>query len=105
MAKLERIYRRTDAGCRASESNDASLPAEYRRILNLMIHNETHSDVVRTALRRYSDEDIFAWLADLENRGLVVSEPVTSKHDLDFTGNFSIAEIAAAHKRTPPGQS
>jgi hypothetical protein len=102
MARIERIYRRTDAGRRASESNDASLPAEYRRILNLMIHNETHSDAVRTALRRYSDEDIFAWLADLENLGLVVSEPVTSKHDLDFTGNFSVAEIAAAHKRTPP---
>lgn len=104
MAKLERIYQRTDAGRRASESKDASLPAEYRRILSLM-QNETHSDAVRTALRRYSDEDIFAWLADLENLGLVVSEPLTSKHDLDFTGNFSIAEIAAAHKRTPPGQS
>ena len=105
MAKFERIYRRTDAGGRASESNDASLPAECRRILNL-IHNETHSDAVRTALRRYSDEDIFGWLAELEKRGLVVSEPITSKHDLDFTGSFSIAELAAAaQKRTPPTQS
>jgi hypothetical protein len=101
MAKLERIYRRTDAGRRASESKDAALPAEYRRILNLL-QNETHSDDVRTALRRYSDEDIFAWLAELENLGLAVSEPVTSKHDLDFTGNFSLAELAAAQKRTPP---
>ena len=102
MARIERIYRRTDAGCRASASTSAALPAEYRRILNL-IHEETHSDAVRTALRRYSDEDIFAWLADLENLGLAVSEPVTSKHDLDFTGNFSIAEIAAAaQKRTTP---
>lgn len=104
MARPERIYRRTDAGCKASESNDASLPAQYRRILNL-IRNETRSDAIRTALRRYPDEDIFAWLADLEKRGLVVSEPVTSKHDLDFTGNFSVAEIAAAHKGTPPAQS
>lgn len=104
MAKLQRIYRRTDAGRTAAEGKDASLPAEYRRILGL-IQDDTHSDAVRTALRRYSDEDIFAWLAELENLGLVVSEPVTSKHDLDFTGNFSIAEIAAAHKRTPPGQS
>ena len=104
MAKPQRIYRRTDAGRTASEGKGASLPAEYRRILGLL-QDDTHSDAVRTALRRYSDEDIFAWLADLENLGLVVSEPVTSKHDLDFTGNFSIAEIAAAHKRTPPGQS
>ena len=104
MARLERIYRRTDAGSRASGSNDASLPAECRRILNLIDH-ETHSDAVRTALRRYSDEDIFAWLAELEKRGLVVSEPITSKLDLDVTGNFSIAEIAAAHKRTPSAQS
>ena len=101
MARIERIYRRTDAGCRASESNDASLPAECRRILSLM-QVETHSDAVRTALRRYTDEDIFAWLAELENLGLAVSEPVTSKHDLDFTGNFSLAELAAAQKRTPP---
>lgn len=104
MARQERIYQRTDAGRRAAESSDASLPAEYRRILSL-IQNGTHSDEVRAALRRYSDEDIFTWLADLENLGLAVSEPVTSKHDLDFTGNFSIAEIAAAHKRTPPSQS
>jgi hypothetical protein len=105
MAKLERIYRRTDAGSKAAESSDVSLPAECRRILNLIQH-ETHSDAVRTALRRYSDEDIFAWLAELEKRGLVVSEPITSKHDLDFTGNFSVAEFAAAaQKRTPPTQS
>ena len=104
MARPERIYRRTYAGRRALESNDASLPAEYRRILNL-IHSATRSDAVRTALRRYPDEDIFAWLADLEKRGLLVSEPVTSKHDLDFTGNFSVAGIAAAQKRTPPAQS
>ncbi len=104
MAKPQRIYRRTDAGRSAAEGKDASLPAEYRRILSL-IQDDTPSDAVRTALRRYSDEDIFAWLAELENLGLVVSEPVTAKHDLDFTGNFSVAEIAAAYKRTPPEQS
>ncbi len=104
MARLECIYRRTDAGSRAWESNDASLPAEYRRILGLL-QFETHSNAVRAALRRHTDEDIFAWLADLEKLGLVVSEQVTSKHDLDFTGTFSLAEIAAAHKSTPPGQS
>jgi len=103
MTRLARIYQRTDAGRRAAESSAASLPAEYRRILGL-IQDATHSDDVRTALRRHADEDIFTWLADLENLGLAVSEPVTSKHDLDFTGNFSLAELAATQKTTPPTQ-
>lgn len=103
MARLERIYQCTDAGRRAAERSAASLPAGYRRILSL-IQDRTRSDHVRTALRRYSDEDIFTWLADLENLGLAVSEPVTSKHDLDFTGNSSLAELEAAQKTTPPTQ-
>lgn len=92
MAKIERIYQRTDAGCRALGSNDSDFPDHYRRILALM-DTEKHSDEIRTALRRYQDWQIFDWLAELHTLGFIISEPVTSKHDLDFTGSFEAAEL------------
>lgn len=80
MAVQERIYRRTEAGRKAWQSQDPALPAEYRQILGL-IQGQTHSEVVRARLRRHWDR---IRLADLEAMGLIVSEPAAPKHDLDF---------------------
>jgi hypothetical protein len=95
MAKIERIYRRTDAGCRAWEDEKSGLPVEYRRILAL-VNAETHSDDIRRAVRRFSDEQIFSWLAEMETLGFVESEAVSANNDLDFTGSLALSALAAA---------
>lgn len=97
MPSMERIYRRTAAGLNALQSQDAGLPAEYRRILSL-IETETHSELVRSSLRRYSEEQVFDWLDQLQALGFIEAEPVTSKHDLDFTGSLNLAAMFAKHK-------
>lgn len=96
MARIERIYRRTETGLNARSGEYSGLPPEYDRILSF-IQRETHSDVIRAGLRRYTDEEIFEWLADLEKLGYLVSEPVTAKHDLDFTNSLSLSALVAAH--------
>jgi len=82
MAKPERIYRCTEAGLKAWQSQDCALAAEDRRILGL-VREKAHSDVIRSFLRRHWDQ---VRLADLEARGLIASQPAASNHDLDFTG-------------------
>lgn len=94
MANAGRIYRASTAGRHAWEKEDASVPAAYRRILG-MLDSETHSDVVRGYLRRYPDELIFEWLAELEELGLIESRPDDATHDLDFTGKFKLPQLIA----------
>jgi hypothetical protein len=85
MAGLHRIYRRTESGLKAWLTHDPAVSEEHRRILGL-IDGDTHSDVVRSLLRRHADHQR---LADLETQGLIVSEAAGAAADLDFTGNFS----------------
>jgi hypothetical protein len=92
MAAAERIYRRTDAGRKAWESPSSGLPGPYRRILGV-ITGETHSEVVRGLLRCYSERQLEDWLTEMETLGFIQSLPVTSGHDLDFTGSFSLAAL------------
>jgi CheY-like chemotaxis protein len=94
MAKAGRIYRLSTSGRRAWEKEDATVPAAFRRILG-MLETETHTDVVRGHLRRYPDQLILEWLAELEELGLVESRPDQSSHDLDFTGNFKLPQLIA----------
>ena len=95
MPKTERIYRRTEEGVRAYESPSRTLPTHHRSILGL-IESDTHSDLIRTTLRRrYPEEKIREWLEELQVLGFLESEPVTATHDLDFTGGLSIAALRA----------
>jgi CheY-like chemotaxis protein len=94
MAKSGRIYRMSDAGRQARQSQDASVPADYQRILG-MLDTDTHVDVVRGYLRRYPDRLIREWLAELEELGLVESRPEDEAHDLDFTGGLSAPVLIA----------
>ena len=87
-----RIYRMSTSGRRAWEKEDATVPAAFRRILG-MLDTETHTDVVRGYLRRYPDQLILEWLAELEELGLVESRPEKAGHDLDFTGNFKVPKL------------
>jgi CheY-like chemotaxis protein len=94
MAKASRIYRMSASGRRAWEKEDSTVPAAFRRILG-MLDTETHIDVVRGYLRRYPDQLILEWLAEIEELGLVESRPDKAAHDLDFTGNFNIPKLIA----------
>ena len=92
MATTDRIYRRTQAGLWAWQNQSPNVPVEMRNILALVI-DETHPDSIRARLRRYSDAQIDAWLAQLENLRLLESEPMAPDHDLDFTGNFLVSDF------------
>jgi CheY-like chemotaxis protein len=94
MASTGRIYRLSTSGRRAWEKEDATVPAAFRRILG-MLDSETHTDVVRGYLRRYPDQLILEWLAEIEELGLVESRPDKAAHDLDFTGNFKLPQLIA----------
>ncbi len=89
-----RIYRMSTSGRRAWEKEDATVPGALRRILG-MLDSDTHADVVRGYLRRYPDQLIQEWLAELEELGLVESRPDKASHDLDFTGNFKLPQLIA----------
>jgi hypothetical protein len=88
MAGLHRIYRRTESGMKAWLTHDPAVSEEHRRILGL-IDGDTHSDVMRSLLRRHAD---YQRLSDLEAQGLVVSEVAAAAADLDFTGSFAFAK-------------
>jgi hypothetical protein len=90
MDKLARVYRRTESGLRAWQDQDPTLSVEHLQILGF-IEGDTHWDVIRKLLRRHADYQRFA---DLEARGLIVSEAAAPEADLDFTGNFSFSKVA-----------
>jgi len=54
-----------------------------------------HADVLRGYLRRYSNQLILEWLAELEELGLVESRADEAVHDLDFTGGFKLPQLIA----------
>jgi hypothetical protein len=91
MARPDRIYRRTEAGRKAWETQDPEVLLEYRRLLGL-IKTDAHADLLCSTLGgRYSEEETAELLAELERRGLVESVASTANEDLDFTGNFHVS--------------
>jgi hypothetical protein len=92
MAIEDRIYRRTEAGIKAFESQSSQVPLECRRVLGL-IGSETPPAVLRARLRHCSEAQIEDWLVELEKRHLIKSEPIGPDKDLDFTGSFSAAGL------------
>jgi hypothetical protein len=98
METLGRLYRRTEAGRKAWDTQNQRVPLEYRRVLGL-ITAQTHSDEIRRRLDRYTDAEVFELLAELENSGLVESQEIPPVDDLDFTSNLNLADLAAAHQR------
>ena len=98
METTDQIYRRTEEGVRAYENQTSALTNHYRCILGL-IETDTHSDLIRTTLRRYYAENkICEWLDELKTLGFLESEPVGARHDLDFTGGFNISELRTMQK-------
>jgi hypothetical protein len=98
---LDRIYDRTEAGQKAlDDSASTKLRAETRWMLGL-VSAGTHAHEVRRGMRRYPDERIAELLTELEALGFIHSVAGGTHHNLDFTGSFSLAELAAAANKAP----
>lgn len=79
----ERIYRLTEEGRRAWESQDAAVPADYRRLLWLMdFHGDT--SLMREMLSSYPRDVLDEWLAELEELALIQLVPAGQEGEQDF---------------------
>jgi hypothetical protein len=94
-----RLYRRTAAGKTAWERQDPRVPVEFRRILGL-IETDTHADSLRSRLANFSEAQTLHLLAKLVEQGLLETVAASSEHDLDFTGNFNVADLKKAAPRS-----
>jgi len=90
-----RLYRRTEAGRKAWEAQDARVPMECRRVLGL-IGIDTDPDQLRKRLG-LSEGALNDILDELEQQSLVQSiQTGPERTDLDFTGKFAAADLQAA---------
>lgn len=94
--KTDRVYRRTEAGLRAIDSQK-SVPIWYRRILSL-IEGDTPSDAVLGNMYPYASGQILDWLDELETLGFTELVAFTSSPSPDTTGNFSMLSMRAQHR-------
>jgi len=90
-----RLYRRTEAGKAAWQRQDARVPIEYRRLLGL-IEGDMHTDSLRGRFARYTADEILDLLDELVRQGLLEAVEAKEHHDLDFTNNFSLADLRKA---------
>ena len=98
VVKTSRLYRRTEAGRKVWDAQDASVPLEYRRVLGL-VTMDTDPDMVRARLG-LSRSALDEMLHELEEQGLVRSiDAGLDRTDLDFTGRLSVADIHAAQAK------
>jgi len=74
MAEREHVYRLTEQGRAAWESQDTAVPADYRRILWVMDFHG-HAGVVSDLLRQYPRIVLDEWLGEMEELGLIESAP------------------------------
>ena len=88
------LYRRTDAGSRAWDSQESSVPLAYRRVLGLFAHDADPRDV--RAKLGWSEGALNDVLEELEDKGLLERYETDDRVDLDFTGSFSVAGLGAA---------
>ena len=92
-----RLYRRTKAGTVAWQGQDASVPLDYRRVLGV-IEGDMHPDSFRARLP-FTESGLQALLEDLVEDGYLEAVDAAESHDLDFTGNFSLADLRKAAAR------
>lgn len=93
MKGTERIYRLTSSGREAWESQDLSVPEDYRRILWLMdLYGK--DTVVGKVLDRYPAKVLNEWLAEMETLGLI--EPAQGGPDAGSAFAIKEADRTAA---------
>jgi CheY-like chemotaxis protein len=82
-AMSERIYRLTKSGRDAWETQDAAVPADYRRLLWLMDFHG-HAGVLSKLVGSYPGRILYEWLDELEQLGLIEQVPAGEELARDF---------------------
>jgi CheY-like chemotaxis protein len=90
MADKTRIFRLTQSGRDAWETEDLAVPSDYRRILWLMDF-QGHAGLTGTMLKSISQSMLDDWLGEMEEIGLIEAVP---------EGEESVADFASALDRT-----
>ena len=85
------LYRRTEAGREAWDTQAGGVPLEYRRVLGLFTHDTDARDL-REKLG-WSEGALNDILEELEEKGLLERYDTDDRVDLDFTGSFSVAGL------------
>jgi hypothetical protein len=95
---MPRLYTRTEAGRRIWDAQSSQVPLDSRRVLGL-VGRDTEPGDLRAKLG-WSEAAVNEILEALEDGGLVQSvETAPGGSELDFTGNFLVADIQAAQQR------
>ncbi|HVL37634.1 MAG TPA: response regulator, partial [Burkholderiales bacterium] len=94
----ERIYRLTAAGRAAWESQDAAVPADYRRLLWLLDY-QGHAGLLRELVHHYPRAALDEWLAELEELGLIEPVPRGAEQTQDFVARAPDRTVALADVR------
>ena len=93
--RMARLYTRTDAGRKAWDTQNGLVALDCRRVLGLLGQGTDPRDL--RAKLGWSESAVNEILEELEQGGLVVS--IETAPDLDFTGDFLIADIQAAQQQ------
>ena len=88
------LYRRTEAGRKAWDSQSGNVPLEYRRVLGMFAH-DTDPREVRAKLG-WSEGALNDVLEELEEKGMLERYETDDRVDLDFTGSFSVSGLDPA---------
>jgi hypothetical protein len=94
IARMALLYRRTEAGRKAWDSENSNVPIDYRRVLGMFVH-DTDPREVRAKLG-WSEGALNDVLEELEEKGMLERYETDDRVDLDFTGSFSVAKFDAA---------
>jgi len=97
MTTSGRIYRRTEAGRKAWDTQNTGVPLEYRRVLGV-IEADVHCDSLSAIFSRHSEVELVELLAELELRALIESQEDVAGNDLDFTTGVNVADLRAHNK-------
>ncbi len=82
------VYQRTVSGEAALHGGDTAIPADYRRIL-AHLEGGAHVDVIRGALREYSDALIDDWLNELLELGFIAPADADTTRALSLEALFN----------------
>lgn len=100
----ERLYRLTDSGRAAWESQDPAMPAEYRRLLWLMdFHGQ--AGLMREMLKSVPREMLEEWLGEMEELGLIEQVAPGEEQERDFPVPRSDNTLALQQARLRESQA
>jgi CheY-like chemotaxis protein len=98
MADKNQIYRLTQSGRRAWESEDAAVPSDYRRILWLMDF-QGHRGLAGAMLSGISRDMLDDWLAEMAEIGLIEVVPDGEETLADFASADRTLELTEVDRK------